>query len=160
MSYPVCHLIDANLDTAYFRAIAQHHDRLQFRVMIGSLAVEGPLQRAMKDLRVPTFALGVTSRRQYGRAIWRLARFLRRERVSVLHAHCFDPTFIGVIAARLTGIPFVFTRHHSEHHLRLGKRLHTRYTATSPKRCPTPTSAARPAGTAKNGHPSAATTSR
>jgi glycosyltransferase involved in cell wall biosynthesis len=129
MSYLVCHLIDANLDTAYFRAIAQHHDRLRFRVMIGSLAAEGPLQRAMRDLRIPTFALGVTSRRQYGRAIWRLARLLRRERVSVLHAHCFDPTFVGLLAARIVGTTFVFTRHHSDHNLRLGKRWHTRIDA-------------------------------
>ncbi len=126
MKHLVCHLIDANLDTAYFRAIAQYHDHLRFRVIIGSLAPEGRLQRAMRDLGVPTFALEVTSRRQYGRAIWRLTRLLRRERVSMLHAHCFDPTLIGGVAARVVGIPFVFTRHHSEHHLRLHKRLHTR----------------------------------
>ena len=126
MSHLICHLIDANLDTAYFRAIAQHNDRLRFPVMIGSLAEAGPLQRVMRDLSVPTFALEVTSRRQYGRVIRVLAGLLRRGRVSVLHAHCFDPTLIGLIAARLAGIPFVFTRHHSEHHLRLGKRLHTR----------------------------------
>jgi glycosyltransferase involved in cell wall biosynthesis len=126
MSHLICHLIDANLDTAYFRAVAQHSDRLQFRVMIGSLAATGPLQRAMRDLRVPTFALDAPSRWQYGPAICGLARLLRRERVSVLHAHCFNPTLIGIIAARLVRIPFVFTRHHSEHHLRLHKRLHTR----------------------------------
>jgi glycosyltransferase involved in cell wall biosynthesis len=50
---------------------------------------------------------------------------LRREKVSVLHAHCFDPTFIGLIAARIARVPFVFTRHHSDHNIRLGKRWHT-----------------------------------
>jgi glycosyltransferase involved in cell wall biosynthesis/GT2 family glycosyltransferase len=129
MSHPVCHLIDANLDTAYFRVIARHHDKVRFPVMIGSLAPEGPLQRAMTALGTPTFALGVTSRRQYGWAIARLARLLRRERVSVLHAHCFDPTFVGLIAARLAGTTFVFTRHHSDHNLRLGKHWHTRIDA-------------------------------
>ena len=121
----ICHLIDTNLDTAYFRAIARHHDRVRFPVMIGSLAPEGPLQRAMTALGTPTFALRVAGRRQYGRAIAGLARLLRRERVSVLHAHCFDPTFVGLVAARLAGATFVFTRHHSDHNLRLGKRWHT-----------------------------------
>lgn len=122
----ICHLIDTNLDTAYFRAIARHHDKVRFPVMIGSLAPEGPLQRAMTALGTPTFALRVANRRQYGRAIPRLARLLRREGVSVLHAHCFDPTFVGLVAARLAGATFVFTRHHSDHNLRLGKRWHTR----------------------------------
>jgi glycosyltransferase involved in cell wall biosynthesis len=129
MKRRVCHLIDANLDTAYFRAISLHHDRVRFPVMIGSLAPEGALQGAMRALGTPTFALGVTSRWQYGRAIARLARLLRRERVSVLHAHCFDPTFVGLAAARLAGATFVFTRHHSDHNLRLRKRWHTRIDA-------------------------------
>jgi glycosyltransferase involved in cell wall biosynthesis len=125
----VCHLIDANLDTTYFRAIARHHDKARFPVMIGSLAPEGPLQRAMRELGTRTFAVSVTRRRQYGRAIAGLARLLRREKVSVLHAHCFDPTFVGLVAARLAGTTFVFTRHHSDHNLRLGKRWHTRIDA-------------------------------
>jgi glycosyltransferase involved in cell wall biosynthesis len=125
----VCHLIDANLDTAYFRAIARHHDKARFPVMIGSLAAEGPLQRVMRTLGTPTFALGVTSRWQYGRALVRLVHLLRREKVSVLHAHCFDPTLFGLVAARLAVTTFVFTRHHSDHNLRLGKRWHTRIDA-------------------------------
>jgi len=122
----VCHLIDANLDTSYFRAIARHHDMARFPVMIGSLAPEGPLQRAMRELGTRTFAVSVTRRRQYGLAIAGLARLLRREKVSVLHAHCFDPTLVGLVAARLAGTTFVFTRHHSDHNLRLGKHWHTR----------------------------------
>jgi glycosyltransferase involved in cell wall biosynthesis len=125
----ICHLIDANFDTAYFRAIAWHHDKARFPVMIGSLALEGPLQRAMRALGTPTFTLGVIGRWQYGRAIVRLARLLRREKVSVLHAHCFDPTLVGLVAARFAGTTFVFTRHHSDHNLRLGKRWHTRIDA-------------------------------
>lgn len=129
MTRLICHLIDTNLDTAYFRAIARHHDKVRFPVMIGSLAPEGPLQRAMTALGTPTFALRVARRRQYGRAIARLARLLRRQRVSVLHAHCFDPTLVGLLAARIAGTSFVFTRHHSDHNLRLGKRWHTRIDA-------------------------------
>lgn len=121
----ICHLIDSNIDTGYFRSIARHHDRERFPVMIGSIAPAGPLQRAMADLNVPTFSLGAASRWQYPAAIIKVARLLRRNRVAVLHAHCFDPTFIGLIAARIAGISFVFTRHHSDHNIRLGKRWHT-----------------------------------
>jgi glycosyltransferase involved in cell wall biosynthesis len=97
--------------------------------MIGSLAPEGPLQEAMRKLETPTFALGATRRWQYGQAIWRLARLLRHEGVSILHAHCFDPTFVGLLAARIARVPYVFTRHHTNHNSRLGKRWHTRIDA-------------------------------
>lgn len=129
MSRLVCHLIDTNEETPYFRAIARHHDSVRFPVMIGSLAPEGPLHRAMKALGVPTFSIGITSRWQYGRAIIGLARLLRHRGVSVLHGHCFDPTFVGLLAARLAGSKFVFTRHHSDHNLRLRKHWHTRIDA-------------------------------
>src|SRR4030095_6764039 len=97
----ICHLIDANLDTSYFRSIARCHNRERFPVMIGSIAPEGSLQGAMQTLGTPTFTLGGTARWQYPLTILRLARLLKREKVSVLHAHCFDPTLIGVISARL-----------------------------------------------------------
>lgn len=122
----VCHLIDANLDTAYFRSIAQCHDREQYPVGIGSIHPAGGLQAAMGRVGVPTFSLGVAGRRGYGTALGRLVGLLRKERVALLHAHCFDPTLLGLLAARLARVPFVFTRHHSDHNLRLGKPWHVR----------------------------------
>src|SRR5262249_41180256 len=122
----ICHLIDSNIDTGYFRSIARCHDREQFPVMIGSIAPAGPLQRSMTALGVPAFSLDAASRRQYPAAILRLARLLSQSHVAVLHAHCFDPTLIGLISARIAGVPFVFTRHHSDHNIRLGKSWHTR----------------------------------
>lgn len=122
----VCHLIDANIDTSYFRSIARLHDRKRFPVIIGSIAPAGALQKAMSELETPTFSLRASARWQYPMAITRLAQILKRERVSLIHAHCFDPTLAGLIAARLAQIPFVFTRHHSDHNIRLGKKWHTK----------------------------------
>lgn len=122
----VCHLIDASLDTNYFRSIAVNHDGERFPVMIGSIVPAGPLQKAMGESRTPTFSLGAANRWKYPFAIFRLARLLRSESVAVLHAHCFDATLVGLIAARLARVPVVFTRHHSDHNVRLGKRWHTR----------------------------------
>jgi glycosyltransferase involved in cell wall biosynthesis len=125
----VCHLIDSNADTGYFRSIARRHDRSRFPVMIGSLAPPGALQRAIGRLGVGSFSLGARERAQYALALVRLVRLIRRHRVTLVHAHCFDPTFVGLLAARVAGVPFVFTRHHSDHNIRLGKRWHTRVDA-------------------------------
>lgn len=125
MSQPVYHLIDTTLDTPYFRSIARCHHRERYPVAIGSLHPGGPLQARMQQMGTPTFSLNVRGRKQYPQAIQRLARLLR-EKQALLHAHCFDPTLVGLLAARLARAPFVFTRHHSDHNLRLNKRWHVR----------------------------------
>jgi glycosyltransferase involved in cell wall biosynthesis len=126
----IVHLIDRNVDTAYFRAIARHHDAARYPVSIGSLAAAGPLQAAMRELGVGTFAHGAARRAQYPAAVRRLAAQIARPPV-IVHAHCFDPTLVGLAAAWWRGAPFVFTRHHSDHHIRLGKAWHTRLDAHS-----------------------------
>lgn len=122
----VLHLIDSSCSTGYFRSIACHADRGRYPVTIGSIAPAGPLQVAMKAAGVGTFALGATQRRRYPAALVRLVRLIRAERPAIVHAHCFDPTLLGLVAARLTRSRFVFTRHHSDHNIRMGKRWHTR----------------------------------
>lgn len=125
----VCHLIDSNADTAYFRSIAERCDRGRYPTLIGSIALEGPLQSAMRRIGAPGFSLNAATRSRYPFAVARLARLLRRERAALLHAHCFEPTLLGLFAARAAGVPFVFTRHHSDHHVRMDKRWHTRIDA-------------------------------
>lgn len=126
MAIRILHLIDANIDTEYFRSIARRHDRERYPVTIGSLAPDGALQAAMGELGTPTFALDAIKRRQYPGATRRLTKLIREQDVSIVHAHCFDPTFVGWRAARSAGVKFVFTRHHSDHNIRLGKKWHTR----------------------------------
>lgn len=125
MSHLVCHLIDNNIQTAFFRSLTRCCDREQYPVMIGSIMPAGALQEDMQRHNTLTFSLGISSRLQYGLAIWRLVRLIKREGISLLHAHCFDPTLVGLIAAHLAGIPFVFTRHHSDHNIRINKKWHT-----------------------------------
>ena len=57
----------------------------------------------------------------------RLARFLRRERIDIIHAHLFEPSVVGLLAGTLAGTPIrVLTRHYSDYHTRIGKKLHVR----------------------------------
>jgi glycosyltransferase involved in cell wall biosynthesis/peptidoglycan/xylan/chitin deacetylase (PgdA/CDA1 family) len=44
--------------------------------------------------------------------VWKLARFLRRERATVLHTHSLDPMFYGGLAAWLAGVPLLL---HTQH---------------------------------------------
>jgi glycosyltransferase involved in cell wall biosynthesis len=56
-----------------------------------------------------------------------LARFLRRERVDVLHTHLFEPSVVGLLAGAVARTPVrVMTRHYSNYHTRIEKRWHVR----------------------------------
>ena len=119
----VLHFISDSIETEYFRVIARHTNREIFTMTVASLEGTGALQRGLDEIRVPTFALGINRRAQYPRAIWQLARWLRRNRIDVLHAHLFEASFVGLLAAKLAGTPLgVFTGHHSHevplHHRR------------------------------------------
>lgn len=129
MSVRICHLIDANIDTSYFRSIAKYHDPNLFPVSIGSISPPGALHDALSQLSIPVFSLNISNRFLYSFALLRLIHFLYDKKISILHAHCFYPTFIGLLAARVVGIRFVFTRHHSDHHTRLRKLWHSRIDA-------------------------------
>jgi glycosyltransferase involved in cell wall biosynthesis len=57
----------------------------------------------------------------------RLAGFLRRERVDILHTHLFEPSVMGLPAGVLARTPGrVMTRHYSDYHTRIDKHWHVR----------------------------------
>ena len=45
------------------------------------------------------------------RLVWQLARFVRKHRIQLLHAHNHAPNLYGVLVSLLTGVPVVVTRH-------------------------------------------------
>lgn len=44
--------------------------------------------------------------------IWTIVRWLRRQRINVVHTHMFWPSLYGTVAARLAGVPAVVTTEH------------------------------------------------
>jgi len=57
-------------------------------------------------------------------AVWSLARAIRRERVDIVHTHSSVDGWVGGLAARITAIPVVRTRHVS---IRIRRRLNPVY---------------------------------
>jgi glycosyltransferase involved in cell wall biosynthesis len=110
----ILHLISDSQATEYFRLIARYTDHERFYMRVASLHSAGELQTGLAEIGVPTFAIAADSRNQYPLAVLRLASWLRRERVDVLHAHLFEASIVGLLAARLAAVQVrVFTGHHS-----------------------------------------------
>lgn len=119
----VCHLITHGGYSPFFVDIARHLPGARSRMVVGSLGPAGELQSSLAEEGVPTFALGAQRRSEYPRAVLRLAGYLRKRRVEVLHSHLVDASLVGLIAARLTGTRVrVMTRHHADAVLLSGSR--------------------------------------
>jgi glycosyltransferase involved in cell wall biosynthesis len=87
--------------------LAAHLPRHGFDVALcATRAVQPPWDRTLRESGVPWFALG---RRATGDVLpfVRLARFLRREDVDVLHAHMFGSNVWGTIVGRAARVPVV-----------------------------------------------------
>ncbi|MBA2734773.1 MAG: glycosyltransferase [Acidobacteria bacterium] len=118
----VLHFISFAGRSPFFCAVAEHANRDDFEIIVASLSPTGPLLDDMKERGIQTFALDCTRRAQYPRAVFRLAAWLRRERIDVIQTHLFDASLVGLMAARLARTPLsIFTGHHS-HEIPLYRR--------------------------------------
>jgi glycosyltransferase involved in cell wall biosynthesis len=124
----ILHFTESGDTSGYFPNLARWHDRTRFRMHFGTLRPNDPgLDRLMADLDIPTFTCGAHGRGGYPRAVLRLARYLRQNRIAVLHAHLFDPSIVGLLAAAVAGTRVrVLTRHYSDYHTRIHKAWHVR----------------------------------
>lgn len=110
----VLHFTSGQGESNYFRALAEYHDRDRYEMFFGTLAPWGPSHDSMTELGIAAFGLDATSRAEYGTAFLRLLRWLRQERISVAHAHLYDPVVVGLAAATVARVPVrALTAHHT-----------------------------------------------
>jgi glycosyltransferase involved in cell wall biosynthesis len=110
----VVHVIDELPPDGAERLLADilHHRSAAYRFSVVCLIRGGELAREIEAMGVPVVVLG--RRRTYSPALlWRLIRFLRRERADVVHTHLFTADAYGRVAARLAGVPGVYSTVHS-----------------------------------------------
>jgi glycosyltransferase involved in cell wall biosynthesis len=119
----VIHLIANSQSTEYFASLHRHTDPKRAELTVGSVDGDGPLQARMRELGVPTFALGADRRTDYPAATAAFARFLARGRFDVVQAHLIDACLVGLAAGLTRRTPLrVFTAHHS-HEVPLQRNL-------------------------------------
>ncbi len=122
------HLADSADTSGFFPELARWHDRRAYRMLFATLGVmEEELRAYMEGQGVRCFSFGCRRRADYPAGLVRLARYLREERVDILHTHLFDPSVVGLAAGTLARTPLrVLTRHYSDYHTRIHRRWHTR----------------------------------
>src|SRR5439155_13350774 len=137
----VCYLIDelaaAGTETQLL-ALVRRLDRRRVQPSLCLLRGDSAASRALEPADCPVLRLGVGSLRSPATLVraWRLARFLRRERIDVLQVYFPDSTYFGVPVGWLARVPVIVrTRNNVGHALtrldrRLGRLLNPLTTAT------------------------------
>jgi glycosyltransferase involved in cell wall biosynthesis len=86
-------------------------DRHDFRHTVICLGSRGEMAPTVEAADVPVHVLRIR-RRHLPLSLLRLAHWLRREKVDVLHTHMFEAALWGRIAGRLAGVPVMVTTLH------------------------------------------------
>ncbi len=90
---------------------ARHADRKRFELCFLSLGSRGTLAGEIEAHSWPVIALDEPEGLRPG-LVLRLARYLRRRKIDVVHTHDVRPLIYGAVAARLARVPrVVHTRH-------------------------------------------------
>jgi glycosyltransferase involved in cell wall biosynthesis len=128
MMQRILHFAQDSDTSGFFPQLALWHDRRRYRMFFATLNPIAPwLREFMEAHGVPCFSCDCRHRAEYPLGMARLAAFLRRERVDIVHTHLFEPSIIGLLAGVLARTRTrVMTRHYSDYHTRINKKYHVR----------------------------------
>ncbi len=128
----ILHFAQDGDTSGFFPQLARWHDRSRYRMFFGTLKPIAPwLREYVESQGVECLSCDCRRRLSYPWGMLRLARFLRRQRIDILHTHLFEPSVIGLLAGVLARTPLrVMTRHYSDYHTRINKTWHVRIDQT------------------------------
>jgi glycosyltransferase involved in cell wall biosynthesis len=124
----ILHFAQDSDTSGFFPQLARWHNRQRYQMCFATLNPIAPWLRAdLESQGVRCFSCACRSRAEHPLGMLRLARWLQREKVDILHTHLFEPSVIGLLAGVLARTPLrVMTRHYSDYHTRIDKRWHVR----------------------------------
>lgn len=124
----ILHFIQDSDTSGNFPNLARLHCKDRYRVLFASLNEFAPwLQEYIESQGVKCFSCDAKSRKDFPKAMFKLALCLKREKVDIIHTHLFEPSVVGLCASLLARTKYrVMTRHYSDYHTRINKNWHVR----------------------------------
>lgn len=124
----ILHFAQDSDTSGFFPQLAKWHDRQRYQMIFATL---NPMADWLRDYMlsqgVTCFSCDCRHRSQYPLGLLKLAKYLRQQRVDILHTHLFEPSVIGLLAGALAGTQMrVVTRHYSDYHTRINKHWHVK----------------------------------
>ena len=124
----ILHFAQDSDTSGFFPQLAKWHDRQRYQMIFATLnPMADWLREYMLSQGVECFSCDCRQRWEYPLGLLKLANYLRRENVDILHTHLFEPSVIGLLAGTLARTKMrIETRHYSDYHTRINKRWHMR----------------------------------
>lgn len=115
--------------------VVRRLDPARFESVVCCIQAKGELAAELEAAGIPVHCLErMRSKRFDWRAVFDLRRFLRRERITLVHSHLYHANLYGRLAAFLSGVPAVATVHNVYARTKLHRRLLNRWLARSSAR--------------------------
>ena len=124
----ILHFAQDSDTSGYFPQLAKWHDRQRYQMVFATLnPMADWLRDYMHSQGVECFSCDCRQRWEYPLGLLKLANYLRRANIDILHTHLFEPSVIGLLAGTLARTKMrIETRHYSDYHTRINKRWHVR----------------------------------
>jgi glycosyltransferase involved in cell wall biosynthesis len=110
----VLHLTNVETSNTYLNNLCDYTDRRAISYSAVTLGKEGGFTKELDRRGVQCYALDCRQRSRYPRALYKLLQIIRKERIDIVHTHLFEPTLLGLLAAKLRHCAVVVTRHYSD----------------------------------------------
>lgn len=105
-------LVAAGAETLILQ-LCRHLPREGVEPIVASLLGPGPLTPLFEESGIRVVNLSEAGERLGLKSFWRLMWTVRRERIDIVHTHLVYAGIMGKVAAALTGLPVVTTRHYT-----------------------------------------------
>jgi glycosyltransferase involved in cell wall biosynthesis len=119
----VLHLTNIETSNLFINNLCDYSDRRVVQYLALTLGKEGGFTQDLDRRGIQAYALDCTHRAEYPLALHKLWQIIEHERIDIVHAHLFDPTVIGICAAKLRDRRLVMTRHHGDELYQLPKGM-------------------------------------
>ncbi len=122
----ICHFISYSAESHYLVNIGKGLADKGFSVLCGTLFETGRTKPEWMESEpnIEYFCLNAKSKKDFPAAVLKLAKILRQEKVEVLQTHLYEASFVGILAAKLAGIPLkILTRHYLDQMHQIGNKL-------------------------------------
>lgn len=111
----VLHVVNVDKQNYYLSNLKEYSDPARVEHSFVTLAAaDCDFVRDFESKGWNVSGLDLMKRSDYPRAYRALKRVMRETKADIVHAHLFDPSLLGLTAAKRLGLKTVLTRHHSD----------------------------------------------
>ena len=133
MRKKILHLTNSSVKSNFLLSIAKLYNKEKYELFIGTLEEKGELHTELEKLNISCTSFNLKDERLGFFKILPIIRYLKRNKIDILHVHTFWASLYACIAAKLIHTKVVMTRHHADHHIRANKINHVKIDAFTAK---------------------------